>query len=247
MDWTAARRPCSPAPPGRYSCAHETRLRFLPPGCPRLRARRRRRPRVVPSHAALASAAGLASLPAWPSPPPWPSPPRWRWPRRRPRRRAADLRRPHPLQPRRGRPAAAGRGDRDAAQGRHPARAGVELGRRRHAEAAGAGAGPDPAVAAAVPLARRDRHLGARRVGGRVPGGAARRVALRALGEFHVYGADADLPVVRKAVALARKHSLVLHAHSDADAIERLFRQYPDARILWAHSGFERPAASPRC
>jgi len=62
-----------------------------------------------------------------------------------------------------------------------------------------------------------------------------------ALGEFHVYGADADLPVVRKAVALARKHSLVLHAHSDADAIERLFRQYPDARILWAHSGFERP------
>ena len=62
-----------------------------------------------------------------------------------------------------------------------------------------------------------------------------------ALGEFHVYGADADLPVVRKSVALARKHSLVLHAHSDADAIERLFRQYPDARILWAHSGFERP------
>ena len=62
-----------------------------------------------------------------------------------------------------------------------------------------------------------------------------------ALGEFHVYGADADLPVVTKAVALARKHNLVLHAHSDADAVERLFRQYPDARILWAHSGFERP------
>jgi hypothetical protein len=62
-----------------------------------------------------------------------------------------------------------------------------------------------------------------------------------ALGEFHVYGADADLPVVKKAVALARKHALVLHAHSDADGVERLFRQYPDARILWAHSGFERP------
>jgi hypothetical protein len=62
-----------------------------------------------------------------------------------------------------------------------------------------------------------------------------------ALGEFHVYGADADLPVVKKAVALARKHALVLHAHSDADGVERLFQQYPDARILWAHSGFERP------
>jgi predicted TIM-barrel fold metal-dependent hydrolase len=33
----------------------------------------------------------------------------------------------------------------------------------------------------------------------------------------------------------------MLHAHSDADAVERLFRQDPDARILWAHAGFERP------
>jgi len=62
-----------------------------------------------------------------------------------------------------------------------------------------------------------------------------------AIGEFHVFGADADLPVVRRAVALAKRHGLYLHAHSDADAIERLFRQDPQARILWAHSGFERP------
>jgi hypothetical protein len=34
----------------------------------------------------------------------------------------------------------------------------------------------------------------------------------------------------------------MLHAHSDADAIERLFRQDPDARILWAHAGFESAA-----
>ena len=62
-----------------------------------------------------------------------------------------------------------------------------------------------------------------------------------AVGEFHLYGADADLPVPRRMVALAKQHRLVLHAHSDADAIERLFVQDPDARILWAHSGFERP------
>ncbi len=62
-----------------------------------------------------------------------------------------------------------------------------------------------------------------------------------AIGEFHVYGADADLPVPRRMVALARQYKLVLHAHSDKDALERLFRQYPEARILWAHSGFERP------
>ena len=42
-------------------------------------------------------------------------------------------------------------------------------------------------------------------------------------------------------VALARQHGLVLHAHSDADAVERLFRQDPQARVLWAHSGFDRP------
>jgi hypothetical protein len=62
-----------------------------------------------------------------------------------------------------------------------------------------------------------------------------------ALGEYHVYGADADLPVVRRVVELARQHGLVLHSHSDADAIERQFRQDPKARILWAHSGFDGP------
>ena len=62
-----------------------------------------------------------------------------------------------------------------------------------------------------------------------------------AIGEYHVYGADADLPVVRRVVQLAREHRLFLHSHSDAEAIERQFRQDPDARILWAHSGFETP------
>ncbi len=62
-----------------------------------------------------------------------------------------------------------------------------------------------------------------------------------ALGEYHVYGADADLPVVRRMVELAKQYRLYLHSHSDADAIERQFRQDPDARILWAHSGFDAP------
>lgn len=62
-----------------------------------------------------------------------------------------------------------------------------------------------------------------------------------AIGEYHVFGADADLPVMRRVVELAREHRLFLHSHSDADAIERQFRQDPDARILWAHAGFEPP------
>lgn len=63
------------------------------------------------------------------------------------------------------------------------------------------------------------------------------------IGEFHLYGENADLPVPRRMVQLARKHGLFLHAHSDIDAVERLFRQWPEARILWAHAGFERPEA----
>ncbi len=62
-----------------------------------------------------------------------------------------------------------------------------------------------------------------------------------AVGEFHLYGADAELPVPKRMVALAKQHKLVLHAHSDVDAVERLFRQDPEARILWAHSGFVQP------
>jgi hypothetical protein len=62
-----------------------------------------------------------------------------------------------------------------------------------------------------------------------------------AIGEFHVYGADADLPVVRRMVQLARQHKLWLHLHGDSDAIERVLAQDPEARILWAHSGFDRP------
>ncbi|HSE94168.1 MAG TPA: amidohydrolase family protein [Methylomirabilota bacterium] len=63
-----------------------------------------------------------------------------------------------------------------------------------------------------------------------------------AIGEFHLSGADAELPVVRRMVELARQYGVMLHAHSDADAVERLFRLDPGARILWAHAGFEPPS-----
>jgi hypothetical protein len=62
-----------------------------------------------------------------------------------------------------------------------------------------------------------------------------------AIGEYHVYGADADLPVMRRVVQLAREHRLFLHSHSDAEAIDRQFAQDPQARILWAHAGFDAP------
>ncbi len=62
-----------------------------------------------------------------------------------------------------------------------------------------------------------------------------------AIGEYHLYGADAELPVPRRVVQLAREHRLHLHSHSDAEAIDRQFAQDPQARILWAHAGFDTP------
>ena len=64
-----------------------------------------------------------------------------------------------------------------------------------------------------------------------------------AIGEFHVFGADADLPVVRRMVQLARERKIFIHIHSDADAVERVFKQDPGARVLWAHAGFRQPGA----
>ncbi len=61
------------------------------------------------------------------------------------------------------------------------------------------------------------------------------------VGEFHLYGSDVELAVPQRMIALAKERKLILHAHSDIDAIERLFKVWPDARILWAHSGFDRP------
>lgn len=70
-----------------------------------------------------------------------------------------------------------------------------------------------------------------------------KRYRYAAFGEFHLFGADADLPNVRRMMQLAVQNNLILHAHSDVDAVERLIRQFPTAKILWAHSGFDRPAA----
>lgn len=64
-----------------------------------------------------------------------------------------------------------------------------------------------------------------------------RKARYVALGEFHAYGAEADLPVVRRVVELAREYGLYLHADSDAEAIERIFQQDPNARVIWAHAG----------
>jgi predicted TIM-barrel fold metal-dependent hydrolase len=63
----------------------------------------------------------------------------------------------------------------------------------------------------------------------------------RGVGEFHVHGKAADTPVVKEIVDFAVAKGLVLHAHSDDEAIEILFRHNPKARVIWAHTGFGTP------
>lgn len=60
-----------------------------------------------------------------------------------------------------------------------------------------------------------------------------------AIGELHIDGEQAYLPVMREIIRLAKKYQLVLHVHSDAHAIKFIFEQYPEATILWAHAGFD--------
>lgn len=62
-----------------------------------------------------------------------------------------------------------------------------------------------------------------------------------AIGEFHLYGDAAEKPVPRRMIDLAKRNNLLLHAHSDADAVDRIFKQWPGARVLWAHAGFVDP------
>lgn len=69
---------------------------------------------------------------------------------------------------------------------------------------------------------------------------AANRYA--GIGEFHADGEQIELPVMQHVIALARQHKIFLHAHVDVDAVHRIFKSDPEARVLWAHAGFESPA-----
>ncbi|KQW35720.1 amidohydrolase family protein [Rhizobacter sp. Root404] len=60
----------------------------------------------------------------------------------------------------------------------------------------------------------------------------------RGIGEFHLYdSANAEGPVARQLMQLAQQKSLAVLAHVDDDAIDRLLRHAPGARLIWAHTG----------
>ena len=60
----------------------------------------------------------------------------------------------------------------------------------------------------------------------------------RGLGEFHLYdSAHADGPVARQLMQLAQQRRLVVLAHCDDVAVDRLMAHAPGATMIWAHTG----------
>ncbi len=62
-----------------------------------------------------------------------------------------------------------------------------------------------------------------------------------AIGEFHAYGDDIQTDVIQKMIAMAKERNLILHHHGDREALDQILETWPEARVLWAHSGFARP------
>lgn len=60
----------------------------------------------------------------------------------------------------------------------------------------------------------------------------------RGIGEFHLYdSANADGPVARELMQLAAQRGLLVLAHVDDVAIDKLMAHAPQARLIWAHTG----------
>ena len=60
----------------------------------------------------------------------------------------------------------------------------------------------------------------------------------RGIGEFHLYdNANANGATARSLMRLARERDLVVLAHCDDVAVERLLGHAPGAKLIWAHTG----------
>jgi hypothetical protein len=60
----------------------------------------------------------------------------------------------------------------------------------------------------------------------------------RGLGEFHLYdSANADGPTAKRLMQIAEARNLVVLAHVDDVAIDKLYAHAPRARVIWAHTG----------
>ena len=62
------------------------------------------------------------------------------------------------------------------------------------------------------------------------------------IGEIHLAPGQLNMPIVRQVLALGVERGLVLSLHAEAPIIAQICKEYPDARILWAHAGMTASA-----
>jgi hypothetical protein len=66
-------------------------------------------------------------------------------------------------------------------------------------------------------------------------------IEYEAIGEFHAFGDDIQTEVIQAMIGMARERNLLLHHHGDREALDQILSTWPEARVLWAHSGFAPP------
>ena len=70
------------------------------------------------------------------------------------------------------------------------------------------------------------------------------RVPYRGFGEFHVFGDDMDSIPIEEMIEVARQRKLALHPHTDLKGMRILLNKAADVDVIWAHGGFNVPAAT---
>ena len=68
------------------------------------------------------------------------------------------------------------------------------------------------------------------------------RFSYLGIGEIHLAPGQLNMPTVRQVLALGVERGLVLNIHAEAPIIAEMCKEYPGARILWAHAGMTASA-----
>ena len=62
------------------------------------------------------------------------------------------------------------------------------------------------------------------------------------IGEFHVHSIDkTDDAFLRQVASLAAERKMLIHVHSDENAVQFFYDVEPDLTIIWAHAGMSSP------
>lgn len=70
-----------------------------------------------------------------------------------------------------------------------------------------------------------------------------KKVSYKGIGEFHVFGKNADTVQIEEMIQVADEYKLVLHAHTDLEGMKILLKKATGLGVMWAHGGFDVPVS----